>query len=274
MFQPAESTDAVQPIESSATAMISAPSFEPFLLVPQTRKFFTGESRRLPIQDLWLIVFFMLFTFLSVILLIGILSEFTDAWRLQQSGVITQGRISSRTISSGKSTSYYLIYQFNVNGSDTKFTRKQAVRHATYEQHPEGSPVTVAYLPNNPNISRLAGKDSDDSVMQTSLPVSIFMVFFTGAFMVFLLRPVARDRWLARNGRILEGKVVKCDGRMAGSKHRYFRLMVQYQFLSPSGLTLSGKQDARRDDMRYKLRPGPGTPVAVLYADDHNYKML
>ncbi len=250
------------------------PPFEPFLLVPETRKFFTGQSRHLPIQDFWLIVFFFFFTLMAVLLLVGALGEYADALRLQQSGKISEGTIIRRSMSSGKSPTYYLTYEFYVNGSDTRFSREQKVRRTTYDEHAEGSPVTVAYLPNNPTISRLAGRDADDSIVQANLPETGLLLLVALAFMVFLLRPVMRDRRLARNGRILEGKVVKCDGRLAGSKRRYYKLTVQYQFLSASGTLLSGKQDARREDMRHKLRPGAGTPVAVLYVDDRHYKML
>jgi hypothetical protein len=274
MFQPADSAESASPAAPTGVSAPSAPSFEPFLLVPQTRKFFMGQARHLPIQELWVIVFFGFFTFMAMCLLVGALGEYADAGRLQQSGVITQGTIISRTLSSGKSTSYYLTYEFSVKGSDTRFTRQQTVRRAAYEAHPEGSLVTVAYLPDDPNVSRLAGKDADDSVMQASVPESGLFVLITLVIMFFLLRPVVRDRWLARNGRILEGKVVKSNGRLAGSKRRYYRLTVQYEFLSPSGVLLSGKQNAQRDDLRHSLLPRPGAPVAVLYADDRHYKML
>jgi hypothetical protein len=274
MFQPADSAESASLAAPTGASAPSGPSFEPFLLVPETRKFFMGQARHLPIQELWMIVFFGFFTFMAVCLLVGALGEYADAGRLQQSGVITQGTITGRTVSSGKSASYYLTYEFNVKGSDIRFTHQQTVRRTTYEAHPEGSLVTVAYLPDDPNVSRLAGKDADDSVMQASLPESGLFVLFTFVFMFFLLRPVVRDQWLARNGRILQGKVMKSNGRLAGSKHRYYKLAVQYEFLSPSGAVLSGKQDARRDDLRHSLLPGSGTPIAVLYVDDRHYKML
>jgi hypothetical protein len=274
MFQPADSAESASPAAPTATTAPSAPSFEPFLLVPETRKFFMGQVAHLPIQELWLIVFFAFFTFMAMCLLVGALGEYAEAGRLQQSGVLAQGEIISRTRSSGKSTSYYLTYEFGVKGSDTRFTRQQTVRRAAYEAHPEGSLVTVVYLPDDPSVSRLAGKDADDSVMQASVPESGLFVLITSVIMFVLLRPVVRDRWLARNGRILEGKVVKSSGRLAGSKRRYYRLTVQYRFISPSGTVLSGKQGARRDDLRHSPLPGPGTPVAVLYVDDRHYKML
>lgn len=85
-----------------------------------------------------------------------------------------------------------------------------------------------------------------------------------------------RFRRLQQTHRVITGEIVASDGVLhtGYGESSAYHLMVQYQFQSSSGTTLTGRQQRRREDLRGQSIPPPGTPVRVLYADDDAYVML
>ncbi len=91
-------------------------------------------------------------------------------------------------------------------------------------------------------------------------------------------RYVARRRFrrLRQTHRVITGEIIESDGALytGYGESSAYHIMVRYQFQSPSGATLAGRQQRRREDLRGQPIPPSGTPVRVLYADDDVYVML
>jgi hypothetical protein len=49
---------------------------------------------------------------------------------------------------------------------------------------------------------------------------------------------------------------------------------VEYQFKSPERKTVKNQLEMRRNDLRGKVLPSPGTPMAILYVNADNYEVL
>ena len=84
---------------------------------------------------------------------------------LRERGVTTAARVMGReeevafdtdpnTNSTTSSTTYYVSYQYTVNG--TPYSRRSSVSRETYDILREGQMVEVVYLPENPSGARLA----------------------------------------------------------------------------------------------------------------------
>ncbi len=260
-----------QPVQSESNA------FEPFLMQPRNQKFLRGEARypAFPSRSQFILV--GVFLLVGVVLLVLAATDLITDERLQQAGVTTQGTVIKRRISSGKNTNYYITYRFKATaqGSEPVFyAHEQQVSSASYNSHPEQTSVSVAYLKDDPATSKLTGKDTDDSARNSMLFFGAIWLTMTIVLLVVTVRPILQDRWLAQRGEIIEGQLVKCSGRMTGGKGSYYKLTADYQFCTPDGRTVFGKQNASRNDLRRSTLPAPNTPVAVLYVDDQHHKLL
>jgi hypothetical protein len=83
-----------------------------------------------------------------------------------------------------------------------------------------------------------------------------------------------RNRRLGTDGQLLAGEVVS-------ARWKYFRRrrrvpVLQYRFSTADGRTLTAEQPGVPNPLHSapKELPAPGTPVAVMYADDTCYKVL
>jgi hypothetical protein len=271
MFHPADSI--AQEIPEAR------PAVEPFLLLPRNKNFSLGKVRYPAIKDR------------SAIFFIALMQLFTLAFcgysvygayvvnQIAQYGQITMGTVTSRSITRGKSTSYYLTYTYQaVPGTQAarSYQNKQSVSRGTYDRHPINSRVSVAYLPDDPATSRLGGPDREDGSTLILVPIMGLVVLIPTAFLAHLIKQVFQDREFAQKGHIIGGRLLDVQGVMTGGKNRYFRLDVEYAFLSPqSGREITKRQSTPRNDLKGKKNlPQPGEPVAVLYVDDKHFKML
>ncbi|MCC7452090.1 MAG: DUF3592 domain-containing protein, partial [Anaerolineae bacterium] len=171
----------------------------------------------------------------------------------------------------------YITYRYPVqspNSASDYYIREQEVSRDSYNRHPENSAVSVVYLQDDPTFAQLTGQDTDNSAREGLLWFGLLWLGLTGVVLFFMVRAVVQDRWLARHGEIIEGQIVNCSGRITGGKGSYYKLTVEYQFCTPDGRILFGKQNASRNDLRQSVLPATNTPVAVLYADDQHYKLL
>ena len=82
-------------------------------------------------------------------------------------------------------------------------------------------------------------------------------------------------RRLNREGIILEGEIIYVVGFFSEPPKPYpYVIGVIYRFENADKQQLTGYAEARRDDLKDSELPPIGTPVAVLYADDHAHMML
>ncbi|HVO42961.1 MAG TPA: DUF3592 domain-containing protein [Aggregatilineales bacterium] len=259
---------------SSPTA---APAFEPFLMNLRNLNFARGQARYPAI--LWSNVLGIgaVVAFLVFMLATLGLNWITDT-RVASAGRLTRGTVIARRTVSGKSTTYYLTFQYQARGTDNephRYQVEQTVSPAIYASRTEGAEVTIKVLPDDPATARLAGPDDDGYYRNNNLLGLVILVPVTIGLTIVQLRPIVIDRALARDGRVVQGKLLSRSGRMIKGKNRYFQVSVAYTFTSPTtGLAITGKQNATRNDLRDKPLPELGTPVAVLYVNDSRFKIL
>jgi hypothetical protein len=75
-----------------------------------------------------------------------------------------------------------------------------------------------------------------------------------------------------QQGILLEGEILKITGHI-GYKPPVHFVTVTYGFETPSKNRLTGQAQVTREDLKNNLPP-IGTPVTVLYADDHAHMMV
>src|SRR5262249_40626604 len=145
---------------------------------------------------------------------------------------------------------------------------------------------SVVYAPNDPNKSELDLDYSNPGNSQICVPLALLGLGVICCLLLgyIYIRRVLKDRHLAKNGQIIEGKLAKIEGhREKGEGSEGYRVTAWYSFAPPTGNSLSGKNSLIRNDLvrrrgffrwEYDPLPEPGTPVAVIYLDDKHYRML
>lgn len=114
--------------------------------------------------------------------------EILIARRLQQVGVLTDAVIveSGRQLSK-RGGGPYLIYEFIPSGQAENIKHRQGIRLSRQiDLEKQGtSTVMVSYLADKPKISRLAGRDTDNSDRNTAIVNSlIFIVLLVGIWLL------------------------------------------------------------------------------------------
>jgi hypothetical protein len=117
---------------------------------------------------------------------------------------------------------------------------------------------------------RLTRPDQITRWMMLLTPVA-FAVLLTFSC-ILLRRKQRREERLTREGRLLEGQVISCAA--SHSSETGHSVELRYSFLAPDGRHVEGKRSERRDDLKDAQLPAPGTPVAVLYADEKLHQVL
>jgi hypothetical protein len=87
-------------------------------------------------------------------------------------------------------------------------------------------------------------------------------------FWIYKLRKLRR---LETEGHLLEGQVTHCSGVTHKSN---YEVKLSYCFYTPDERPLRDKTSRIRHDLYLTALPQPGTPVAVLYLDDTNFRVL
>jgi hypothetical protein len=131
-----------------------------------------------------------------------------------------------------------------------------------------------------PKIAQTPYFHSQESAL---LAGSLFLAFasllFAFQFLqtVLIYRRVGRIFPRLKNGTLLPGKILKVSGyrtkNIIGYRPRVYVVTVTYEFETPSKRRLTGRAQAIRPELKDDFPP-VGTPVSVLYADDHAHMML
>jgi hypothetical protein len=257
----------------------------PFLLLPRNEDFVRGNSRYPAIKDRAGIILMLLLLITFLALTGSLLYQQYIAAQLTSRGTVTTATVLDRGSSSGRSTTYTLAYEYQAaltGQQPATYRQSQTVASKTFDKHPAGSKITIAYLPDNPNISQLAGPDADPNYASGQLIAVVLPIFIAFGGLLYFVWPVYKDRRLASGGSIIKGQVVERQGQYVTARRRYYELTIKYSFASPTdGTTLEGTQSLPRNDLKpdNDLRanaklPAPGAAVAVLYLDNEHYKML
>jgi hypothetical protein len=252
----------------------------PFLLLPRNEAFVRGDVPYPAIKDRAGIALMLLLLLTFVILAGTMVYQQYVAEQLARNGKMTTANIVNRVSSSGKYTTYTLEYEYQAE--TVTYHQSQTVSSTTYDKFPEGSKVTIAYLPDNPTVSQLAGPDADSNYLSGQIIAVILPLFIALGGLIYFVWPVVKDRKLAKGGSIIKGQIVERRGEMISGKRRYYELTVTYSFVSPlDGTTVQRTQSLPRNDLKPEGNlsrnvnlPAPGAAIAVLYLDNEHYKML
>ncbi|OJV92584.1 MAG: hypothetical protein BGO39_32310 [Chloroflexi bacterium 54-19] len=218
-----------------------------------------------------------LFAFLVIVSLIFGVAAFLS-WRIwdihnryEQFGVSTAGTVVDRGYSSGRSTTYYLYYSYNVPGQDGPDQGKQDVDYDFYHQTRLGAKLPIEYLSNDPTTSKIAGREADLTwYIVFGLVMAVCLLFIS-----LIVRNIIRRNRLERTGRLLPARLASAYlQERRNRRRRYYVLEVYYDFQNPYGKVLSGKERYVRNDLYVQPLPPPGTPLVLLYASDQLYSLL
>jgi hypothetical protein len=249
-------------------------NYSTFLLEPAHAGFLNGGGRKLRYMNRKYIISIVLGALFLIPIGLWIvyfeLREQGVRGRLDQYGISGAATITDQFISRGGSDGYYLIYSYEapVNGTTQTYKRDEYVSYTVYHAHPVGQTVTIWYLPDDPVIARLT-----DNPYKTNYYVLIAIaVIIWQLINVFrFIRAYRRDRLLEQEGRVITGSVTKSR---LGKKDRTQHLFLEYEFLSPQGTTVQGKQDHARQDLDPEHVPEPGTKIAIVYQNDQIFRAL
>jgi hypothetical protein len=244
-----------------------------FLLHPSHASFLNNSNRTLYGTNIRLLISITILGLLCSALGVGMtaftLNERAVQEALSKNGVTKIATVTDGHKTTGRSTTYYLTYSYDVdvNGQTTAFSNEETVSASLYDSTAIGAHVSIRYLPDDPATSRLLDEDSNNTFL-----IVIGVAFIIGGlFLIFsFARQYRRDRILERDGQIISGSITKSSISGVGNKRQ---LHIQYQFLSPLGTELEGKQSERRRDVQIESIP-PGTKVAVVYHDDKTFRLL
>lgn len=240
-----------------------------FLLYPNNERFLRGRSWRLhgKYEDR---VVMLCLVLLVCALLAWMWTDWLNEWyRLTYQGRDTTAVVTGRDTRSGKSTSYYVLYRFELPGAAgvQQIDARELVRHATYEALTPGMRVRVRYVPDTPQLSSIEWTADPPVWTGVGLVVAVLGGCFSAAFMVDALKSL----WLLRRvGQILPGRLI--EARLLASRNGQ-RLSVTYRFTTPDQQVLSGEDDHLRNDL-HGQPPRRGTPIAVLYVSPRVYQIL
>lgn len=235
-----------------------------FVLHQANLPFLNGESGQLHNSRLTPRERRLLAVIVMVTLVLGGVALYLAArsLHLTEHGVITQAEVIEHgTHFNIPGVHYYVVYSFRA--SDAVFTGQQAVSEGIYRRLTRRDAVAeVAYLPDDPQVSRLAG----DNQIYTETSLAIFGVF-AGAFLALavFIRPY-RTRQLARYGQVIVGEI-------GASRQQGAHIHVRFTFRSPEGRRLEGI-GSTNVHLSSATIPEPGVPVAVLYSNENFYRML
>lgn len=198
--------------------------------------------------------------------------------RLRDAGVTTPATVVDRYISeSDDSTSYYIVYEFRhtlPNGEPAVQQDEDSVSSDEYDRLEQGMQIEIIYDPNDPTISDMQPPDIFEPVLMTGFTI-IWAGFWNGmsGFMSYgLLAAAWKERKLTREGQLVHGTLTRITGDTDSDGD--FLVDLHYRFVTPHGREINGHERNHTNVHRNTPLPPAGTPVAIWYADDKNYKVL
>lgn len=167
---------------------------------------------------------------------------------LGREGVSGAATVVRKWSTSGKSTSYYVQYSYEVG--DKLFHRRARISAGAWRRLHPGSQVAMRYAPSDPEVSRLDLESSAPSWL-VLFPAVIFVVVI-----VLLPLPILTQRKLLQSGNPTGAIVTRVVPVKNGQS-------VRYQFLDMAGNEVAGSSMAAKAGA-----PEPGQAVTVLYDPD------
>lgn len=234
-----------------------------------------------------LLLAILLFLFLTIL---GVSVLGSEA-QLDRSEATTQGVVISHRLSPISSVNQgvlpYVTYRYSVQ--DRVLTKEQFVTKATFDKLANGDTVTIKYLQTDPTMAELNGSDSTNGLAQNGYFMAVFGILGVLTALVFLVFHVWqfwRDDLLVRKGQLLMGEVTKCEGNLDVTKTSLdstsygaalrgnYTIALSYTFRTHDNKEIADTVKAKRNDLIDHVLPEQGTPIALLYLNEHRYKVL
>ncbi len=188
----------------------------------------------------------------------------------------TKGQVIDHRISRGKSTTYYVTYQFTVQ--DQTYTQEDSVGSSAYYAYEVGGNIPVTFVASDPNTSHIGENGIRWTAMVPLFFIGGFFLIFGIIWLVSQIPQYRRLRRMRRDGQLVLGQLKGTFGAMvrrgSGKNRRTdFDLTLYYTFVSPTGKKIDAETTFTRNDLKKKELPTSGA-VAVLYVGDDDYMVL
>jgi hypothetical protein len=167
-----------------------------------------------------------------------------------------------------------VTYAFEVGAGSgrRRYEREERVQDDVFRRLNEGQNIPIRYDPADPNIARLESDLHNNE--GTGILLFFAALFWLGALWGFAYWQVM-VRWptrrLIREGRVVRGEVVTCQGRLDGDD---FTVVLDYRFVAPDGRPIADQKTAERNDLKGAALPGPGSPVLVFCFGSRIHQIL
>jgi hypothetical protein len=164
---------------------------------------------------------------------------------LRTSGVVGQGTITDKRIERETRikkgggldvrTKYLLRYRFATQTGNA-VDGEQAVSEKTWNSLEPNAKAAVRYVPGNPALNRLDAEARSGEIV----PLAVGGVAVLGGAILFMVGTIRARRVvsLLRNGRPVQAKIVKMDGRTVRGRTSY---VIHYSYEDAEGRTYNGK---------------------------------
>lgn len=253
-------------------AYLSPQSISPetFWLYPSNEVFVTGKSRHVTDGSSTGLMSFLMLGFVLfgiVLFLLGARDSLRWVLLAANSKVVSGVFVDRRIALEDNVNGYYVTIRYqNENGV---YQIEQKVDESAYMLAHVGNPVQVRY-------SLL---DSGTAVIEgtNTFPVSfaLFALLWNGVVDALAFH-VWRRYWLLRK---LERTGILLAGNLTRSLvHTHHDsdpvLRVEYCFISPDGLSITGTDSVACHDLKTSALPRAGRPIYILYLDPHHYILL
>jgi hypothetical protein len=234
-------------------------------------KFYLGEAKRIGNSTIMLGLAALCVLILIVIAGL-IVSENLRLQNLINNGETARGEIVDYETRSGRrgGTSYYITYEYRVNG--VEYRNDQQISSEHFRSVQLGDRIEVIYDPASPSTAILGGEDLDMTSTNNSRVAGIIIGIAMLVFAVLLVWVDQRNRTFSEKGQLLYGNLVTVSGKN-GSKGAY-NVTIEYVFNTPEGRQLKKKTTFNRPDLRKTGLPPSGKPVALLYINDKQVRLL
>ncbi len=248
-----------------------------FLFEPRNRALLNGR-RRVPAESKGSLsvrgaVLFLLLLVVIGVVFMGISIHEQNYWNyVRANGITTTATVQRAYINAGdddSSDSYHVVYAFSYEGRT--YQNNQQVDYGNYLRMEPGTAVEVRFLREDPHQSYLTG-DAPETFGGSGMMFGVAMIMIGIGGALAAIPFMRRRKRLIETGVVVQGELMHIRGYRDSDND--YHIAATYLFNTPDGRVLEGHYDQMRTDMRGTPLPPRFTPVAILYADPHNYRLL
>lgn len=248
-----------------------------FILNPTHQKMVTGKRAYGYYWKQYGLIGLFLSLFFAVIILVSLPGLLTEVRLATLKTAQTKGEVLDHRISrSKKSTSYYVRYQFTVDGRT--YEREEAVSGSEYNSYEVGGSAPITYVAGDPNTSHLGENGIRWAEMMPAIIMGGFSLIFLVVWMGSSLPHYLRIRRMKRDGQLLLGRLKSSNGNLVTrgsgkSRRTDYDVTIYCEFTTPTGKAINTNSTFARNDLKKTVLPESGT-IAVLYVSDEDYLVL